>query len=152
VCSAAANGGTLEGSVCVLPSGITTAPNNYSATIAVSNSWRPQRPPCPGRPHGVDRAGEQQQAPAGSRRPVRRCLPAWRGRTRPGPAVSDQPGGYCVRPGRCACACGAGASHDHRSLRDRAAGPAAVRRIYRAARPMAVPTRPNPPGMHALAS
>jgi large repetitive protein len=36
LCSAAANGGTLEGGVCVLPSGQTTAPNNYSATIAVS--------------------------------------------------------------------------------------------------------------------
>jgi hypothetical protein len=31
-CSAA-NGGTLEGTVCVLPSGMTTAPNAYSATI-----------------------------------------------------------------------------------------------------------------------
>jgi len=38
VCSAAANGGTLEGGVCVLPSGQTTAPNNYSATIAVSKA------------------------------------------------------------------------------------------------------------------
>jgi len=39
LCSAAANSGTLEPSplppVCVLPSGQTTAPNNYSATIAV---------------------------------------------------------------------------------------------------------------------
>ena len=35
LCTAAANNGTLEGSVCVLPSGQTTAPNNYSATIAV---------------------------------------------------------------------------------------------------------------------
>ena len=34
-CSAAANNGTLEGSVCVLPFGVTTAPNAYSATIAV---------------------------------------------------------------------------------------------------------------------
>jgi Putative Ig domain len=34
----AANGGTLEGSVCVLPPGQTTAPNNYSATIAVGKS------------------------------------------------------------------------------------------------------------------
>ena len=34
-CSAAANDGTLEGSVCVLPFGVTTAPNAYSATIAV---------------------------------------------------------------------------------------------------------------------
>jgi Putative Ig domain len=31
-------GGTVEGSVCVLPPGVTTAPNNYSATIAVSKS------------------------------------------------------------------------------------------------------------------
>ena len=38
LCSAAANGGTLEGGVCVLPSGQTTAPNNYSATIAVSKA------------------------------------------------------------------------------------------------------------------
>ncbi|HEY1321604.1 MAG TPA: hypothetical protein VGF32_15210, partial [Streptosporangiaceae bacterium] len=36
LCSAAANGGTPEGGVCVLPSGQTTAPDNYSATIAVS--------------------------------------------------------------------------------------------------------------------
>ena len=36
LCSAAANDGTLEGGVCVLPSGQTTAPDNYSATIAVS--------------------------------------------------------------------------------------------------------------------
>ena len=35
LCTAAANQGTLEGSVCVLPSGQTTAPSNYSATIAV---------------------------------------------------------------------------------------------------------------------
>jgi large repetitive protein len=39
LCSAAANNGTLEPSplpqVCVLPSGQTTAPNNYSATVAV---------------------------------------------------------------------------------------------------------------------
>lgn len=38
VCSAAANGGTLEAGVCVLPSGQTTAPDNYSATIAVSKA------------------------------------------------------------------------------------------------------------------
>ncbi len=38
LCTAAANGGTLEGSVCVLPFGQTTAPNNYSATIAVSKA------------------------------------------------------------------------------------------------------------------
>src|SRR5258708_10579902 len=38
LCSAAANGGTPEGGVCVLPSGQTTAPNNYSATIAVSKA------------------------------------------------------------------------------------------------------------------
>ena len=37
LCSAAANQGTLEGSVCVLPFGVTTPPNSYSATIAVSN-------------------------------------------------------------------------------------------------------------------
>jgi large repetitive protein len=35
LCTAAANGGTLHGSVCALPPGVTTAPNNYSATIAV---------------------------------------------------------------------------------------------------------------------
>jgi large repetitive protein len=33
-----ANGGTLEGSVCALPPGMTTAPNNYSATIAASKA------------------------------------------------------------------------------------------------------------------
>ncbi len=38
LCSAAANGGTLEGGVCVLPFGQTTAPDNYSATIAVSKA------------------------------------------------------------------------------------------------------------------
>ena len=38
LCTAAANGGTLEGGVCVLPSGQTSAPNNYSATIAVSKA------------------------------------------------------------------------------------------------------------------
>ncbi len=38
VCTAAANGGTLEGGVCVLPAGQTTAPNSYSATIAVSKA------------------------------------------------------------------------------------------------------------------
>jgi large repetitive protein len=38
VCTAAANGGTMEGTVCVLPSGQTTAPNAYSATIAVSKT------------------------------------------------------------------------------------------------------------------
>jgi large repetitive protein len=38
VCGAAANGGTQEGSVCVLPPGVTTAPNSYSATIAVSKT------------------------------------------------------------------------------------------------------------------
>jgi hypothetical protein len=36
VCSAAANDATLEDTVCVLPSGVTTTPNAYSATIAVS--------------------------------------------------------------------------------------------------------------------
>jgi hypothetical protein len=35
LCTAAANNGTLDGGVCVLPSGQTTAPSNYSATIAV---------------------------------------------------------------------------------------------------------------------
>jgi hypothetical protein len=34
-CTAPTNG-TLEGSVCVLPFGVTTAPNNYSETIAVA--------------------------------------------------------------------------------------------------------------------
>ena len=34
----AANGGALHGSVCALPPGQTTAPNNYSATIAVSKA------------------------------------------------------------------------------------------------------------------
>jgi large repetitive protein len=34
----AANGGTLEGSVCALPFGVTTAPNSYTATIAVSRA------------------------------------------------------------------------------------------------------------------
>jgi len=38
LCSAAANGGMLEGGVCVLPPGVTTAPNNYSATVAVSKA------------------------------------------------------------------------------------------------------------------
>ena len=37
LCTAAANDATLEGSVCVLPFGVTTPPNSYSATIAVSN-------------------------------------------------------------------------------------------------------------------
>jgi len=37
-CTAAANGGTLEGGVCVLPSGQVTAPNSYSATIAVTKA------------------------------------------------------------------------------------------------------------------
>jgi large repetitive protein len=31
-------GGTVEGSLCVLPPGVTTAPNSYSATIAVSKT------------------------------------------------------------------------------------------------------------------
>jgi hypothetical protein len=35
-CTAAPTSGTLEGSVCVLPFGVTTAPNNYSETIAVT--------------------------------------------------------------------------------------------------------------------
>jgi len=38
VCTAAANDGTLEGSTCVLPPGMTTAPNSYSATIAVGKA------------------------------------------------------------------------------------------------------------------
>jgi large repetitive protein len=38
LCTAAANGGTLHGSVCALPPGVTTGPNNYSATIAVSKA------------------------------------------------------------------------------------------------------------------
>jgi hypothetical protein len=38
LCTAAANGGALHGSVCALPPGVTTAPNNYSATIAVSKA------------------------------------------------------------------------------------------------------------------
>src|SRR6266566_9393124 len=38
LCTAAANGDTLHGSVCALPPGVTTAPNNYSATIAVSKA------------------------------------------------------------------------------------------------------------------
>jgi hypothetical protein len=38
LCTAAANDGTLEGSTCVLPPGMTTAPNNYAATIAVGKA------------------------------------------------------------------------------------------------------------------
>ena len=34
----AASGGTLEGSRCALPYGVTTAPNNYSATVAVTRA------------------------------------------------------------------------------------------------------------------
>lgn len=37
LCSAGANNSTLEGGVCVLPFGVTTPPNSYSAAIAVSN-------------------------------------------------------------------------------------------------------------------
>jgi hypothetical protein len=37
-CTAPANGGTLEGSVCALPSGVTTAPDSYAATIAVTKA------------------------------------------------------------------------------------------------------------------
>jgi large repetitive protein len=37
-CSAAANDATLEGTVCVLPFGVTTVPNAYSATVAVSKA------------------------------------------------------------------------------------------------------------------
>jgi hypothetical protein len=40
VCSAPANGGTLESGVCVLPFGQTTPPNSYSATIAVNRQGR----------------------------------------------------------------------------------------------------------------
>ena len=35
-CTAAPTSGTLEGSICALPSGVTTAPNNYAETIAVT--------------------------------------------------------------------------------------------------------------------
>jgi hypothetical protein len=38
LCTEAANGGTLHGSVCALPPGVTTAPNNYSATVSVSKA------------------------------------------------------------------------------------------------------------------
>jgi large repetitive protein len=38
LCTAAANSGALEGSVCALPFGVTTAPNSYSATIAVGKA------------------------------------------------------------------------------------------------------------------
>ncbi len=38
LCSAAPTDGTVEGTVCVLHSGVTTAPNAYSATIAVSKA------------------------------------------------------------------------------------------------------------------
>jgi hypothetical protein len=38
LCTAAANDGTLEGSVCALPFGVTTAPNSYIGTIAVSKA------------------------------------------------------------------------------------------------------------------
>jgi hypothetical protein len=38
VCTAAVNNGTVEGTVCVLPPGVTTAPNSYAATIAVSKT------------------------------------------------------------------------------------------------------------------
>jgi anti-sigma factor RsiW len=38
LCTAAANDGTLEGSVCVLPPGVTTAPNSYSATVAAGKA------------------------------------------------------------------------------------------------------------------
>jgi hypothetical protein len=38
VCTAAANGGTVEGSVCVLPPGVTTAPSSYSAAITVTKT------------------------------------------------------------------------------------------------------------------
>jgi hypothetical protein len=38
LCTQAANSGTLRGTVCALPSGSTTAPNSYSATIAVGKA------------------------------------------------------------------------------------------------------------------
>ena len=38
LCTAAANSGTLEGGVCALPPGVTTAPNSYSATIAAAKA------------------------------------------------------------------------------------------------------------------
>jgi hypothetical protein len=38
LCTAAANDGTMDGSTCVLPFGVTTAPNAYSATIAVGEA------------------------------------------------------------------------------------------------------------------
>jgi hypothetical protein len=38
LCTPAANSGTLEGSVCALPFGVTTAPNSYTATIAVNKA------------------------------------------------------------------------------------------------------------------
>ena len=38
LCTAAANDGTLEAGVCVLPFGQTAAPNSYAATIAVSKA------------------------------------------------------------------------------------------------------------------
>ena len=47
LCTAAANGGTLHGSVCALPPGVTTAPNNYSAAIAVRKG--PLAPQSPSR-------------------------------------------------------------------------------------------------------
>jgi len=36
VCGTTATGGTLEGSVCTLPFGTTTAPNSYSSTITAT--------------------------------------------------------------------------------------------------------------------
>lgn len=38
LCTTAPTNGSLHGSVCALPFGVTTAPNNYSATIAVSKA------------------------------------------------------------------------------------------------------------------
>jgi hypothetical protein len=38
LCSAAANDAAMEGTVCVLPPGVTTAPNAYSATIALGKA------------------------------------------------------------------------------------------------------------------
>ena len=47
LCTAAANSGTLDGSVCALPFGVTTAPNSYSA------------PPARPQPDGADRGRHQ---------------------------------------------------------------------------------------------
>jgi hypothetical protein len=44
LCTAAPTSGTLHGSVCVLPFGQTTAPNNYSATIGATKVGLPSFP------------------------------------------------------------------------------------------------------------